>query len=694
MRVLAASIAATAALIATAGAVPAAAKGAPRGCDQLDPSLCLLPFPNNAFTVRDRHTATHLRVHLTRAEMPRNVKGVPIDPRPYDRADGFSPGAPILTRVPGLDSPAKLSRIRAPTVNDIARSLSRNSPIVVIDARTRKRQLVWAEVDMNATHRGNRLLEIHPGRNLREGHTYIVAIRGIRAKPSHAFRVFRDGLRTRDRSLLRRRAHMNAIFRTLARAGIRRKGLFLAWDFTVASERSIAGPLLSIRNDAFKRLGDTNLKDMRVRGGSPAFTITSSTTVLPCDLAGCQPSQDDPIARRVAGTVTVPCYLNQPGCPPGSRFAFRGRGLKLAGPGSNTIKANFVCNIPRSATAAAPARPALYGHGLFGSATEINSRPLEQLSNEHDIMLCATDWIGMSKADIPTAVTILQDLGKFPELTDRVDQSMVDFMYLGRAMIHPSGLGSNPAFQDDKGRSLIDGSRLYYVGGSQGGIFGGTLTAVAPDFDRSVLAVPGMDYSVLLPRSVDFDTYAAVLYPSYPDEMERPLLLTLIQQLWDRSDPDGYANHITARPYPNTPLHKVFIEEAFGDHQVTNVMTETEARTIGASLRTPILDPNRSSERRPFFGIPRIKHFPFKGNAIEVWDIGPLRTENGQTLGTPTPPSINKPNRLGVDPHGPDASEQVTGRQQASDFLMPDAQSQITDVCGPKPCYLAGWTGP
>jgi hypothetical protein len=25
---------------------------------------------------------------------------------------------------------------------------------------------------------------------------------------------------------------------------------------------------------------------------------------------------------------------------------------------------------------------------------------------------------------------------------------------------------------------------------------------------------------------------------------------------------------------------------------------------------------------------------------------------------------------------------------------MPDALSKITDVCGAKPCYLAGWAGP
>jgi hypothetical protein len=50
------------------------------------------------------------------------------------------------------------------------------------------------------------------------------------------------------------------------------------------------------------------------------------------------------------------------------------------------------------------------------------------------------------------------------------------------------------------------------------------------------------------------------------------------------------------------------------------------------------------------------------------------------------------PNRQGIDPHGPDASEQVTGRRQISDFLRPDGV--FNDVCGLSPCYLAGWTGP
>ena len=63
--------------------------------------------------------------------------------------------------------------------------------------------------------------------------------------------------------------------------------------------------------------------------------------------------------------------------------------------------------------------------------------------------------------------------------------------------------------------------------------------------------------------------------------------------MWDRGEPDGYANHMTTDPLPDTPAHKVLIEMAYGDHQVSNVATEVEARTIGAPLRYPALDPGR-----------------------------------------------------------------------------------------------------
>ena len=139
---------------------------------------------------------------------------------------------------------------------------------------------------------------------------------------------------------------MNDLFRTLKHSGIKRSGLYMAWDFTVASERSLSRRMLSIRDRAFAELGDTDLSDLKVQGSAPKFTIDK---VIEPTVA------DNPnVRRRVEGHITVPCFLDQPGCPPGSRFNLGPDGLPQRVPG-NTYEARFICNIPRSATPANPA---------------------------------------------------------------------------------------------------------------------------------------------------------------------------------------------------------------------------------------------------------------------------------------------------------------------------------------------------
>jgi hypothetical protein len=658
-----------------AGALGAAAPAAAGGCDPIDPSSCLYPWPNDYFR-ENGHLA------LRADQMPANASGKPIEPADYNWSDGFSPGAPIITKVPGLDTPEAFARSGAVPITDIARSYDRDQPIVVINARTGRRQLIWAELDSNASTPANTALLIHPAKNLREGERYIVALRSLRGadgkllRPSGAFLRYRDRSKTSSPSFERRRAHMEDIFKRLERAHIKRKQLYLAWDFTVASARSLSGRLRHIRDDAFRGLGDTNLGDLKVSGAPPKFEITRITEFTPAENAE--------IRRRVEGTVEVPCYLDQPGCPAGSRFKLGPDGLPARTPG-NVHDANFICNIPRSVTSATPGRLSLYGHGLFGGAAEVNSISRGPIATEHKVVLCASDWIGMSGGDIPNTISMLQDLSRFPTLADRLQQAMVNFLFLGRAMIHPKGLSASLAFWDSGG-PLIDTRRLYYSGGSQGGIAGGALTAVAPDFTRSVLIVPGMNYSLLLTRSIDFDPFASVLYPAYPDELTRPLLLSLIQTLWDRGEPNGYAWHMTDDPYPNTPRHTVLLHMAFGDHQVANVGTEVEARTIGARIRLPATDPGRHTDRDPYFGIEPIRRYPYGGSALVVWDIGPLR---GGGLGTPPPPITNTAPRLGRDPHG------LTGREplaqlQFSRFI----DGAFVDVCGTLPCHAGGWTGP
>jgi hypothetical protein len=650
-------------------AIPAHA--APLGCDPLDPADCLLPWPNDYF-VKDG------RLALRKAMMPRNAQGEAMRAADYNRSDGFSPGQIIVTMVPGLD----LRRSGVVPNTNMARSFARRQPVVVIDAKTRKRQLIWAELNVQAENPRRRTLNIHPGIGWREGRRYIVALRNLRRRDGsliparRAFRVYRDALRARNRAAERRRAHMEDIFRRLGQAGIRRGSLYLAWDFTVASRRNLTQRLLSMRDRSFAALGDRNLRDFDVAGRPPDFIVDEVRAV-----AG---------ARRVSGRVAVPCFLDQAGCPPGSRFRLNRRGLPVRTPG-NAQQARYVCIVPSSASPANRARPLLFGHGLFGTGAAVDDLTL--LASISNAVICGTDFSGMSEEDVPNALSVSKNLSRFPTLADRLQQGLLNFMFLGRAMIHPQGLSSHPEFA-----GKIDTRELFYAGGSLGGILGGALTSVAPDFERSALIVPGLRFSLLLTRSTQFARFADVLFPAYPNAVEQALVNSMIQLLWDRGEANGYAWHMTRNPLPNTPRHTVLLHEAFGDHQVANVATEAEARLIGARLHRPALDPGRSTDRRPFYGIRPIPRYPWGGNALVVFDIGPLRPPGcgapgaPECQGTPPPPTTNVPPEVGVDPHGVTPFTFPAAVQQFTTFLAPDGA--FVDTCGGKPCYAGSWTGP
>ncbi len=129
---------------------------------------------------------------------------------------------------------------------------------------------------------------------------------------------------------------------------------------------------------------------------------------------------------------------------------------------------------------------------------------------------------------------------------------------------------------------------------------GGVTTAVSPDVRRAVLGVTGMDYgNLLLARSTDFTTFSTFLGLTYPDPSMYPVILDLLDQLWDRGDPDGYAPYMTAHPLPDTPSHQVLMQIAYGDFQVSMYAGAAEARTVGVSAYEPALDPDRARDHEP-----------------------------------------------------------------------------------------------
>ncbi|HWA67826.1 MAG TPA: hypothetical protein VG899_15800 [Mycobacteriales bacterium] len=643
----------------------------PQGCDPIDPAQCLLPYPNDWFTKADPTSATGRRLDLNELAMPKNIAGLPIDPTAWNASDGFSAGSEILTVVPGMTHNADLAKSRLPTDVNLAANGEPNLGVVLIDATTGKRWPVWVEIDHYTSEAGlikagatapiQQDLMIHPAENLIDGHRYVIGLRhlvtnkGQDAAQSAGFSAYVQDYLHHSTSSDPRVAHMDGVFADLAEAGwkvsVDPKDLYLAWDFTTASSQSVTGRLLAIRDDAFEQLGETKAqidagKDV---GRAPSFKISKVTTYT---------AKENPnVIRQIKGSFQVPCYIaptcstpikcsNIPespfdDCPTPGVFEYQNPLDPDSDPTQvlgQTYNAAFTCNVGRHGFHSGRMyRPVEYGHGLFGSEDEVNSSPQTEMADREGMLYCAVNWFGFADADVPNALLALTNLSLFPLLADRTEQGELNFLYLARLEISPKGFSASPAFQRN-GKSFIntkDG--VYYDGNSQGGIYGGTVCAISIDVRRCALGVPGMDYPLLLPRSVDyiaptdllqfaggevkkllanpagFDPtavygdigYSNILDTAYPDQAQRQLILDVLSTLWDRDDPDGYATHMTASSEGGllrdctgegvvavskvgatcpiaTPDHHVLLQVAWGDHQVANITAFDEARTIGA----------------------------------------------------------------------------------------------------------------
>lgn len=625
-------------------ASPTVAEAEPAGtgrCSDVDPTACLLPWPNDSFTRADPGTPTGRRLDLPADGMPVNKDGVRIGTAEWDRNDGFSPSSVGLVTVPDLD----LTASGLPAQTDIARSMRDDSPLVVVDVTSGERVPAWAELDLGVTDPTRRLLRIVPAVGLAEGHRIAIGLRSLMRSDGADVEPTAGVGRLRTSPTSTERSWLDA----LAAAGLRADQISTAWSFTVASGESLSGRLRHMWNETRAEVGD----------GAPPFTVTSAEVVG--------------AAKVVRGTFDMPRYLQGDGGP-GS--VFNNDGDPDGTPTRNgSMRDEFVCTVPSSATAAAPAPFVLYGHGLLGSRDEVLG--IGAVGASAGIGFCALDFLGMSRNDLPTVIGEFAELSGFRTQADRLQQGHLGFLLLGRLLASGAGFATGAAFQDATGGSVIDGTQLSFLGASQGGILGGVPSALSQDWSRVILAVGGMGYNLLLRRSIDFDEFATPFQAAYPDELDQALALELVQQLWDRGENTGYARHLTADPYEGVSERRtVMLLEAFGDHQVANVSTEKLARTLGVPRRVPTLADGRSRDADPFFGIPAIESLPHRGSGLVVWDFG-----------TPAPPASQSPPREGDDPHGKLGDEPDALALVAS-FIARDGA--VVDVCEAQPCRSPG----
>jgi hypothetical protein len=425
------------------------------------------------------------------------------------------------------------------------------------------------------------------------------------------------------------------------------------------------------------------------QGSAPGFTVSEVANV-----------DNAKFHRVIRGTFTVPCFLTR-NCEPGGIMQLDTDGLPVR---DGDYEANFTCMIPQvplPSEGGSAMWPIIHGHGLLGTAEGVLGGFTADFAKAHRFVGCATDEIGMADEDIPEVLDALTEISDFRKLPDRLQQGLLNELFLARLAAHPGGFASHPAFQDgdgtNPGQLVLETGEVFYEGVSQGGIMGGALTAISPDMTRTVLRVGAMNYSTLLTRSSNWGPFGAIFGSSYRDELARPLLLGLMQILWDRGEPNGYAHVMTTDPPPDTPEHTVLKLIALGDHQVSNFASDVQARTMsGMKTNAGAIDPIRWPDYEALWDIPRITAgaYPYSGSAIIYWDAGPYRvnpSNPGQTIGTQPPPYGNvPPDPTWEDPH---TSPRDPGPQfeLMSTFLRPDGY--IDDVCGGEPCLSSLWDG-
>jgi len=607
----------------------------PLDCDPLVPSYCGFPYPNDYWTQEDPGTVTGLRLALPQVIMPANVDGVKSSPAAFNEMDGFSPGIAAMTHLPG----ATVTGLATP--DTIADSLLADSPPVIINADTGERLAHWVDLDEYVVQaklradagedepefeiprdigelRQEQALMLRPAIRPEDATRYIVAIRrvvdenGDTVEPAPGFLALRDDQPSDDPIIQSRRAHFEELFDTLAAHGIARGDLQIAWDYTTASRENNTRAMLHMRDDA----------------------LANSPDGVPYVVALKNESLADGIACRLEITFDMPLYMTRG--ETGGLLNLGSDGL----PERNGSFAYAAALIVPERAQGEPAPLVAFGHGQLGAKEQVLG--FQPIAAEQNLATFALDWKGFASDDVITVIAALSsgDLSTFRAVPERMHQGTLNFLLAMRTLSVAANGGPatplNEALERDCGGAMIDGSKRYYFGGSQGGILGASMMALTTDIERGLLAVPGQSYNLLLNRSVNFDPFADQMYSLYNwNALDMQLNLALVQGLWDRAEPTGYSKYIRTNLLPGTPPHEVLIQVSKADHQVTNLGAHIMARTIGGVVNlAPLI--------RDVWGLEVVSGQHTGSAMIEV------------DFGNPDPPITNIPHWGDTlpDPHG------------------------------------------
>ncbi|MHB1845939.1 MAG: hypothetical protein ACYCWW_14020 [Deltaproteobacteria bacterium] len=595
--------------------------GIPPQCNPLrgdDPKDCATPWPAFTYELPSASTASGYAVDVPAGVLPTNAQGSAVDPTLIDALDGFSPAGPLVVHFSRGIAPGNL-----PGWQNLAQSVAPASPTQILDP-SGSRVLHFSELDATVTDASRQGLFIRPMVRLQPKTRYVAVLLKTLLDPSGnplpipaGMAALLSGTPTDDARLEAWRPDFAAnVLPVLAKAGIPTKDVLLAWDFTTASDELLTSHLLSMRDQALLAIGDGSQIPYTIDAvddGTPDAGLAQDAGPALDGGADGGAAAGSGIYERLTGHFQVPLFLTA-GDESGTLILDGGVPVM-----NGSYPVRFAAIVPsqiETATSSAPLPVLVFGHGLLGDAVAYSYYPALQAAAEAaGIVMVFTNWTGLSAQDQDIAGLAVADLNQLPEVTDKLQQAVVNQIALGRFAWKE--LGRDGHLQPN-GADVLSTSAPYYYGISLGGIMGDTFMAYDPDITQGVLNVPGGCWSLLLQRSTNWAPLAGLFQASYPDGVDQALLTAYLQALFDYSDPITTAPYVLKAPLAGVPPKQLLMQEGRYDMQVSNLATEMTARTLGISLITP-------SDDLPV-GIPTAAA-PLP-SGLTIYDLEPSREPN------------------------------------------------------------------
>ena len=562
---------------------------------------CMLPFPSDYFRVEDATMPSGYRIAVTGAAANLTDDGVNAELTSLYDTDGYSRIPLIAAALPDV----LVAEGFVDILSDYAESQTVTSKTIIIDTSTGELVPHFSDVDPRAYDELRRAIALHPVVDLKEQTRYVVLLQdvqnaqGVAAAPAQGFALLRDRRTEGPRAFDGVREHFeDDIFTVIEEAGIDRSGLQLAWDFTTGSD---AEPMADI---------------LRIRELTQAWLAENGVTLV-IDSIEEDPEGKPEVWRRIEGHITVPLYLTS--AEPGAEFDRGADGqVQITG----TTDVDFLVHVPASLRDAGESgRPLFYGHGFFGSRTELDGALTRTISEHLRTVMVAIDWWGMSSPDL---VPLIEDLSGDPLHTlrflDRIHQSMSNWMVMTSSLETLAAQAEllRPAVGPGSGSGALAGQALIdvdfgvsFLGISQGHILGGMLAAVLPRLDRVILHVGGAGLSHFMFRAEAFGALLEFISRHFKRPIEQYSWAATTQRVFDRIDPGQYARYILREPLEGASPRRVLMQMGVGDVAVPNFGSYLHARAVGL--------PAVSSGGLQLFGMPDVQEAP---SGFSSYDYG------------------------------------------------------------------------